>query len=172
MDDSELFAVFVADVVNGTESLASNPNYRIESVLGTLQLVDNKAGVIATGKSENGQPQIMVKRYCDAWESLRQALTHGSFFPDVAQNKAQLVPFTRATIPEGYQLYDCAASEMWRSWRRGAVDHVHIYTANHWRSVGEISCSGGVVFIPVPDLEKEIQMTSSSLMSWLGVPNV
>lgn len=42
MDDSELFAVFVADVVNGTESLASNPGYRIESVLGTIQLVDKK----------------------------------------------------------------------------------------------------------------------------------
>lgn len=43
MDDSELFAVFVADVVNGTESLASNPSYRIESVLGTIQLVDKKS---------------------------------------------------------------------------------------------------------------------------------
>ncbi|HIK24653.1 MAG TPA: hypothetical protein IGP91_02060 [Thermosynechococcus sp. M46_R2017_013] len=171
MDDSELFAVFVADVVNGTESLASNPSYRIESVLGTIQLVDKKAGVIASSKSENGQLQIIVKRYCDAWEALRQALTHGSFFPDLAQNKAQLVPFTRAAIPEGYEFYDCAASEMWRSWRRRVVDHVHIYTANRWRAVGEISCSGGVVFLPVPDLNKEIQITGSSLMSWLGVPN-
>lgn len=32
-------------------------------------------------------------------------------FPDLAQNKAQLVPFTRAAIPEGYEFYDCAASE-------------------------------------------------------------
>lgn len=62
MDNSELFAVFVADVVNGTESLASNCSYRIESVLGTLQLGDNKAGVIATGKSENGQLQVMINR--------------------------------------------------------------------------------------------------------------
>ncbi|URR34617.1 hypothetical protein NBE99_08155 [Thermosynechococcus sp. HN-54] len=146
MDDSELFAVFVADVVNGAESLASNPSYRIESVLGTLQLVENKGGVIATSKRENGQPLVMVKRYCDAWESLRQALIHASFFPDLAQSKAQLMSFTHAAIPEGYQLYDCAASEMWRSWRRGAVDQVHIYPANHWQSVGEISCSGGVVF--------------------------
>lgn len=171
MNDNELFAVFVADVVNGTESLASNPNYRIESVLGTLQLVDNRTGLIAIGKSEEGQPQITVKRYCDAWESLRQALIHSSFFPDLAYNKAPLVPFTRAPIPKDYQLYDCAAGEMWRCWRRRTVDHVHIYTANHWRSVGEVSCSGGVVFILLPDLEKGIEITSSSLMSWLGVSN-
>ncbi|BCX11376.1 MAG: hypothetical protein KatS3mg067_0314 [Thermosynechococcus sp.] len=161
MDDNELFAVLVADVVNGTESLASNPNYRIESVLGTLQLVDNRAGVIATGKSEGGQPQIIVKHYCDAWESLRQALIQGSFFPDLAYNKAQLVPLTRAPIPKDYQLYDCAAGEMWRSWRRRTVAHVHIYTASHWRSVTEISCSGGVVFILLPDLEKETEPKNS-----------
>ncbi|XFA73327.1 hypothetical protein RYO59_001571 [Thermosynechococcaceae cyanobacterium Okahandja] len=170
MDDAELFAAFIADALKGATSLVSNANYRVESAFGTLQLVDNKAGVMATAKQQEGGLQIIVKRYSEAWEPLRQALIAASFFPDLAENKSQLVAFRAVEIPAGLQLYDCAASDMWRSWRRQAVDQVLVYTAGAWRATGEMSCSGGVVFIPIPDLNTEVQITSSTLMSWLAVP--
>ncbi|WP_448533333.1 hypothetical protein [Parathermosynechococcus lividus] len=173
MDDAELFAAFIADALKGIPSLLSNANYRVESAFGTLQLVDNKAGVIATAKRQAGDPhdlQIIVKRYSEAWEPLRQALIAASFFPDLADNNAQLVAFRAVDMPAGWQLYDCTASDMWRSWRRQAVDQVLVYTAGTWRSVGAISCSGGVVFIPIPELNSELQITGSTLMSWLAVP--
>ncbi len=126
--------LYIADALKGDTSLLSNANYRVESAFGSLQLVDNKVGVIATAKGENRELQIIVKRYCEVGEPLRQALIAASFFPDLAETKSQLVAFRWVAIPEGMQLYDCAASDMWPSWRRRAVVQVKVYTAGVWRS--------------------------------------
>lgn len=168
MDDQELFSVFIASALQGNSTLVSNANFRLESGFGQLQLVDNKTGIIATTKMTETPLKISVKRYCDQWEDLRQSLIQSSFFPSLETLKKPLVDFQQYAIPEECQLYDCPASDMWRSWRREAVSAVYLLVENEWRSPSDMSCSGGLVFVTFPELSQELQVTSSTPISWLG----
>lgn len=168
MDDQELFMAFVTAAIDGKSTLLSNANLRLESAFGQLQLVDNKTGIIATTNLSEVPIKISVKRHCNQWEDLRQSLIQSSFFPLLDQLKGPLVDFQQYPIPEGCQLYDCPASDMWRSWRREAVSAVYLLVAGEWRSPSDLSCSGGVVFVTFPELSQEVQVTSSTPISWLG----
>lgn len=170
MNDQELFATFIQDLLAGQTTLVSNPSFRLESSFGMLQLVDNKAGVIATGKVGEDPVKVSVKRHINCWDELRQTLGQFSFFPDTKALKSQLVPFIQIAIPEGDQLYESQASEIWRSWRRGAVKAVKVLVEGQWQTVQDITCSSGVVFFIFDTGPGEVQTTGNTQLAWLGQP--
>lgn len=168
MNDQELFTAFIQALLQGKSTLVSNPSYRVESAFGTLQLVDNKSGVIATVKLGETPLKLSIKRHIDCWEELRQTLGQFSFFPDVKALKTPLVPFIQVAIPEGDQLYESLASEVWRSWRRGAVKAVKVLVDGEWQAVQDITCSSGVVFFIFNPGPGEVQTTGNTQLAWLG----
>lgn len=170
MNDQELFAAFIQDLLAGQAALVSNPSYRLESSFGMLQLVDNKSGVIATAKLGENPIKVSVKRHINCWDELRQTLGQFSFFPDVKALKSQLVPFIQISIPADDQLYESQASEIWRSWRRGAVSVVKVLVDGEWQAVQDITCSSGVVFFIFDTGPGEVQTTGNTQLAWLGQP--
>ncbi len=168
MNDQELFRIFINDLLNGESTLASNPNYRLESSFGMLQLVDNKLGVVATAKVTEQPIQVMVKRHSDCWDELRPILSAHNLFPNLRELQKPLVPFTAVPYAENLHVYELPASEIWRSWRRGKLTTVKLLIDGQWQDIQEITCSAGVVCFIFDSGINDVQVTGGTQLSWLG----
>ncbi|WP_421656747.1 hypothetical protein [Leptothermofonsia sp. ETS-13] len=167
-------AALILQFVKREGALASNQNLRIEPAFDSVQLLARRGGLLATFKTPNNLPTVLVRRGSEYYNLIHRVLVENCFIPMNPSETSKFTKYERSQIPDGYKLNCTEARFLWKEWwtkvRQGNRNNIQtdlvIFCRNTWYPIREIVCSHRTLFITT--LVSEFVYQGSELIVWLS----
>jgi hypothetical protein len=177
LTDNELIQTFVEGFVQGRPVLLSNANLRTEPLFGTMQLIDNKEGLISTANLSQAPISAKIRRISPYWGVLHNSMMAQSFYPLTKNEQSDCYVYRYCAPSENHNMRCTTAKELWRvCWGRGYSVRSGIpldlmiwgqVSTSHrqkWHPVRGIECVNGQLVIKI--LGGSLQVDSHDLVVW------
>lgn len=177
LSDSELIQTFVEGFVHGRPVLLSNSNLRTEPLFDSMQLIDNKEGLISTASMQQAPISAKIRPCSAYWTVLHDAMMAHCFYPLAQSDQRDCYIYRYCPPSENHKIYCTTAKELWRaSWGRGYSGRSGIpldllvwgqgptSQREKWHALRGIDCEAGQLAIRV--LGGTIWVASDDLMVW------
>lgn len=120
LSDSELIQTFVEGFVQGRAVLLSNTNLRTEPLFDSMQLIDNKEGLISTANMKQAPISAKIRPVSVYWNVLHDAMTEQSFYPLTKGDRNDCYIYRYCAPTDNHEIHCTTAKELWRvCWGRG-----------------------------------------------------
>ncbi|MBD2207719.1 hypothetical protein H6G33_19390 [Calothrix sp. FACHB-1219] len=161
MDDQTLVSQFV----QGKTRLASNPNFRIESISTTVQLFSRKGLLLASINLASESKIFLVRQNCQHLELINEVLLKHNFLP-TGKLENGLMRYEYYHIPVGYQINYTEMKYLWKFWRSQMNSRernqqnfrLMIFTGNGFQKVLDMAFNHESFYIRTPNNEVLVQV--------------
>ncbi|NJK28920.1 MAG: hypothetical protein HC851_01170 [Acaryochloris sp. RU_4_1] len=177
LTDSELIHTFVEGFVQGRPVLLSNANLRTEPLFGSMQLIDNKEGLISTANLAQAPISAKIRPISAYWGVLHNAMTAQSFYPLAKNEQSDCYVYRYCAPSENHEMHCTTAKELWRvCWGRGYSVRSGISLdlmvwgqgsasqRQKWHALRGMECVNGQLVIKI--LGGTLQVDSHDLVVW------
>lgn len=177
LSDSELIQTFVEGFVQGCPVFLSNANLRTEPLFGSMQLIDNKEGLISTANMEQAPISAKIRPISAYWSVLHDAMTGQSFYPLAKSEQSDCYIYRYCPPSANHEMHCTTAKELWRvCWGRGYSVRSSIPLdllvwgqgptsyREKWHSLKGMECENGQLAIKI--LGGTIRVSSQDLVVW------
>ncbi|QUY43438.1 hypothetical protein [Acaryochloris marina] len=177
LSDSELIQTFVEGFVQGRPVLLSNANLRTEPLFDSMQLIDNKEGVISTANLSQAPISAKIRPVSAYWGVLHDAMMEQSFYPLAKSDMSDCYIYRYCAPSNDYEMHCTTARELWRvCWGRGysvrsgiPLDlmiwgHGPTSHREKWHALRNMECENGQLAIKI--LGGTIRVDGEDLVVW------
>ncbi|WP_299412607.1 hypothetical protein [Acaryochloris sp. IP29b_bin.148] len=177
LSDSELIQTFVEGFVQGRPVLLSNANLRTEPLFGSMQLIDNKEGLISTANIKQAPISAKIRPVSAYWGELHEAMMEQSFYPLAKGEQSDCYIYRYCAPTDNHEMHCTTAKELWRvCWGRGYSVRSGIpldlmvwgqgptSRREKWHALRSMECENGQLAIKI--LGGTIRVDSQDLVVW------
>lgn len=177
LSDSELIQTFVEGFVQGRPVLLSNANLRTEPLFDSMQLIDNKEGLISTANMKQAPISAKIRPVSAYWGELHDAMVDQSFYPLAKHEQSDCYVYRYCAPSDNHEVHCTTAKELWRVcwgrggsirsgipldllvWGKGPTSH-----REKWHSLRGMECEAGQLEIKI--LGGTLRVDSQDLVVW------
>jgi len=177
LSDSELIQTFVEGFVQGRPVLLSNSNLRTEPLFDSMQLIDNKEGLISTANMKQAPISAKIRPVSTYWGELHEAMVDQSFYPLAKNEQSDCYVYRYCAPSDNHEVHCTTAKELWRVcwgrgrsvrsgvpldllvWGQGPTSH-----REKWHSLRGMDCEAGQLEIKI--LGGMLRVDSQDLVVW------
>lgn len=177
LSDSELIQTFVEGFVQGRPVLLSNPNLRTEPLFDSMQLIDNKDGLISTVNLGKAPISAKIRPFSPYWSVLHDAMMGEGFYPLAKHERSDCYIYRYCAPSDNHDMHCTTAKELWRVcwgrgysvrsgisldlmvWGQGPTSH-----REKWHVLRGMDCENGQLAMKI--LGGTIRVASTDLVVW------